>query len=166
MALDLGSVVLSGIVAAGSSVLTNWLTPRFGHAMWKRQRQQELRLDTIAALVTVTSEFYQQWIAADSERWKKYKEAERGDTDVKTLESLRKTINWKPSMDWYIRKHSMDCKIRALFSPAAHEEYRELEKRFSPELGAIDVANQSEFEQAYSKAFNRLYAEVFGGKAP
>jgi hypothetical protein len=140
MALDFGSIALSALVASGSSVLTTWLTPKFGHSIWKRQRREELRLAAIASLIKLTGEFYQLWLEADM-----------------------KGVKWQPSMGWYLAKHSVDVEIKALFSEEANLAYRDLDKRFSPELGTIDGRpSHSAFERAYTTAYEKLYGEVFG----
>ena len=166
MAFDFETIALSGLVAAGSSVLTNWLAPKFGHAVWKRQRKEELRLETVEMLLKLTSEFYQGWIKADIERSDRRRAAELNRLDSQSIGQANTTADWSPSMEWYIRKQSIDCRIQALFSLNAREAYSELERRFSPELGSEGPhPNLSAFQTAYSRAFNGLYNDIFNGES-
>jgi hypothetical protein len=127
--------------AAGATILTNWLSPRFSHSVWKRQRKEELRLATIASLIRLTSEFYQGWIKASFQ----------GKLDT-----------WEPSMQWYLAKHSVDVEIKALFTEDTHEAYLDLERRFSRDLGATNGRpSQSGFQAAYTYAYEKLFGEVF-----
>ena len=162
MPLDVGSIVLSGAVAAGSSVLTIWLTPKLGHRFWKLQRKQEIRLDSIGALVALTSEFFQQWISENTKRFDRVREAKAANADPQTL-AVATRLTWNPSIDWYIRQHVVDSQLKALFTEPTYALYKQLEKRFNPELGGPEGRpDQSGFEKAYAAAYEHLYAEVFG----
>jgi hypothetical protein len=161
MAVDFGTVAISGVVALTSTLLTNWWTPRFGHTIWKRQRKQELRLAAIDSLIAVTSDFYMGWLNAEERRVEQLNKLAREGADVATVQHIENR-EWEPEQEWYIRQHAVNAKIKALFSESAFEVYRQLENRFNPDLGPTDVRpNHSQFQQAYEKAFDTLYREVF-----
>jgi hypothetical protein len=79
-------------------------TPTLQHDFWRRPRRAELKLKTVEAVNTLTSQFIQRWIAADF-----------------------KKERYQPALDWYEEFSTAEAVVKALFRKSTYQSVQVLQ---------------------------------------
>jgi len=121
------------------SLLAIFATPALQHNFWKRQRRAELKLKTAETINTLTSQFIQQWIAANGTKQK-----------------------YRPTLEWYESFSAVDAAVKALFTVETYGVFKLVETKIGPDLGTFDspYPNVNAFIEARDAAVKALYSEV------
>ena len=134
------SIFAAGLGSILGSLLTIFATPLLQHHLWKRQRRAEIKLKAIETIATFTSNFIQQWIAANGAGQQ-----------------------YHPTLEWFEEFSATEAVVKALFEPETYEAFKNLEKRVDPKLGTCitnEILNANAFIEARDKAMKALYSEV------
>jgi hypothetical protein len=131
----------SAILGFGSAVLAIFLTPRFQHNFWKRQRRAELRLKTADEVNEIAANFYMVYTRTES-----YELTEPFITQILVVRG----------------------KVKVLFSNEAFKRFRSMEILIASTgsrargLGAEGKVHDSEILERADEAVRTLYEEAIG----
>jgi hypothetical protein len=125
------------LVAAGSSLLTIFLTPWLQQHFWTRQRRAEIRLAAINDFNRLTAAFLTGYIAAGA--------------------------NYTPTNEWFTEFMAVSATIQVLFPAAAFAAFMAVQVLIGPGahgLGPGGHQTVDDFVQARNAALVALYGEV------
>ena len=135
--VNVSTVLISALVALGSSLLTIFLTPKIQHHFWKYQRRDEVRLAAINEFNRLTNAYIAACLVPNEPR--------------------------PPLSEWLRDFNVAAATIRALFSDSAYSGAREVSDMFVPyaEWEGINKKQRAhKFADARDEALTPLYREV------
>jgi len=126
--------VISAGSAAGSSLLTIFLTPWLQHSFWRSQKRAELRLKAADDVNRIAAQFMVGYLNDEGH----YR------PDDRLFRALTRTT----------------ARVTALFPASVARALKEMEVMIAPDLGPSGRGNIDNFVQARDAALRALYGEV------